>query len=181
MDAPQYVHVDVPSVNIFDWMFDYTYHSDMDAHQYVHAYVPSGNLFCWMFCYTYHSEPQIPRYIEPVGLQCLVPYIFHYTQPVEKKTGDHITIFKRGTRDNENRHVSQFNNYTTQLVPYINSIMHYHYNVLCPVNSTPTKCTNCCHKATSQCCQITDILQSSFEDLPQANPPLTTSYRHIGQ
>ena len=35
MDAPQYVHVDAPSVVLCEWMFYYTYHNNMDASQYV--------------------------------------------------------------------------------------------------------------------------------------------------
>jgi len=49
MDAPQYVHVDIPSVYMFYWMFYYTLHIDMDAPQYVHADVPSVYMFYWMF------------------------------------------------------------------------------------------------------------------------------------
>jgi hypothetical protein len=41
MDAPQYVHVYVPSGYLLDWMFYYTHHIDMDAPQYVHVDVPS--------------------------------------------------------------------------------------------------------------------------------------------
>jgi len=37
MDAPQYVHVDVPSVYLCYWTFYYTHHSNMDAPQYVHV------------------------------------------------------------------------------------------------------------------------------------------------
>jgi len=39
MDAPQYVHVDVPSSYLFPWMFYRKHHSDMDAPQYVHVHV----------------------------------------------------------------------------------------------------------------------------------------------
>jgi len=41
MDAPQYVHVDVPSDFPAAWMFYYTHHSDMDTPQYVHGDVHS--------------------------------------------------------------------------------------------------------------------------------------------
>jgi len=36
MDAPQYVHVDVLSDYLLNWMFFYTNHNYMDATQYVH-------------------------------------------------------------------------------------------------------------------------------------------------
>jgi hypothetical protein len=45
MDAPQYVHVDVPSGYFFDGMFYHTHHSDMDTPQYVHVDVTSGYFF----------------------------------------------------------------------------------------------------------------------------------------
>jgi hypothetical protein len=45
MDAPQYVHADVPSVYLCYWMFYYTHHSDMDAPHYVLADVTSGYIF----------------------------------------------------------------------------------------------------------------------------------------
>jgi hypothetical protein len=41
MDAPQYVHADVPSDVSIPCKFYYIHHSDMDAPQYVHADVPS--------------------------------------------------------------------------------------------------------------------------------------------
>ena len=51
MDAPQYVHVDVPSGYLSHWMFYYTHHSDMDAPQYVHQDVLSDVLLAGMFHY----------------------------------------------------------------------------------------------------------------------------------
>jgi hypothetical protein len=45
MDAPQYVHVDVPSGYLYGRMFYYIHHSDMDAPQYVHVDGPSGYPF----------------------------------------------------------------------------------------------------------------------------------------
>ena len=41
MDAPQYVHADVPADHLWPWMFYYTHHNGMDAPQYVHVDVPS--------------------------------------------------------------------------------------------------------------------------------------------
>ena len=40
MDAPQYVHVDVPSDVPVAWMFYDTYHSNVDASQYEYIHVP---------------------------------------------------------------------------------------------------------------------------------------------
>ena len=45
MDAPQYVHIDVPSDYLHLCMLYYTLHIDMDAPQYVHADVPP-DFFC---------------------------------------------------------------------------------------------------------------------------------------
>jgi len=45
MDAPQYVHADVPSDSFCFWMLYYTLHIDMDTPQYVHVDVPS-DYFC---------------------------------------------------------------------------------------------------------------------------------------
>jgi hypothetical protein len=45
MDAPQYVHVDVPSGYLFGWMFYYTHHSDMDTLQYVNVDVISSDFW----------------------------------------------------------------------------------------------------------------------------------------
>jgi hypothetical protein len=42
MDAPHYVHADVPSDYLLEQMFYYTHHSDMDALQYVNVDVISG-------------------------------------------------------------------------------------------------------------------------------------------
>jgi hypothetical protein len=41
MDAPHYVHFDVPSETFCDWKFYYTHHNNMDAAQYVYVDVPS--------------------------------------------------------------------------------------------------------------------------------------------
>ena len=43
MDVHEYIHADVPSGHICNWMFYYTHHSYMDAHQYVHVDVHSGH------------------------------------------------------------------------------------------------------------------------------------------
>ena len=43
-EAPQYVHVDVSSDNLLNWMIFYTNHSYMDAPQYVHIDVNSEYL-----------------------------------------------------------------------------------------------------------------------------------------
>ena len=69
MDAPQYVHVDVPAGYFFDRMFYYTHHSDMDAPQYVHVDVPVGNFFDRMFYYTRHSNMDAPRMYTLMYLQ----------------------------------------------------------------------------------------------------------------
>jgi len=45
MDAPHYVHVDVPSDYLCYWMFSYTYHKNMDAPHYVHGDVPSDYFY----------------------------------------------------------------------------------------------------------------------------------------
>jgi len=52
MDAPQYIHVDVPSDSLCHWTFYYTQHSSMDAPQYVQVDVPSDSLCHWTFYYT---------------------------------------------------------------------------------------------------------------------------------
>jgi len=43
-------------------MFCYTHHIGMDAPQYVHADVPSAYFSQWKFCYTPHSGMYIPQY-----------------------------------------------------------------------------------------------------------------------
>jgi hypothetical protein len=44
MDAPHYVHADVSSVHLDDWMIYYTHHSNKWALHYVNAYVYSDHL-----------------------------------------------------------------------------------------------------------------------------------------
>ena len=44
MDAPQYVHVYVPSDYLCYWMFYYTHYSNMVAPQYVHIDVHSDDV-----------------------------------------------------------------------------------------------------------------------------------------
>jgi hypothetical protein len=44
-------------------MFYYTTHSDMDARQYVHVDVSSDDIAQWMFYYIYHSEMDAPQYV----------------------------------------------------------------------------------------------------------------------
>jgi len=46
-------------------MFYYTLHIDMDAPWYVHVDVPSDFFFLWMFQYTHHSDMYIPQYASP--------------------------------------------------------------------------------------------------------------------
>ena len=49
MDAHHYVHGDVNSGHICNYMFYYTHHSYMDADQYVQVFVASVYIFHWMF------------------------------------------------------------------------------------------------------------------------------------
>jgi len=44
-------------------MFYYTYHSDMDAPQYVHFDVPSDYFCLCKFYYTRHSDVDAPQYV----------------------------------------------------------------------------------------------------------------------
>jgi len=48
---------------ICDWMPYFTHHSDMDAPQYVHVDVPSDSLCPWTFYYTYHSHMDATQYV----------------------------------------------------------------------------------------------------------------------
>ena len=45
MDAPHYVHADVPSDVLLSWMFYYTYHRDMDVPQHVTPAKKKGSKF----------------------------------------------------------------------------------------------------------------------------------------
>jgi hypothetical protein len=45
---------------------------------------------------------EAPQYIYlAVFPQCLAADIYHYKQPVKTEKKNHITIFKRGSKDNE--------------------------------------------------------------------------------
>jgi len=61
MDAPQYVHDDVPSEHFCEWMSYYTHHSDMDDLQYVHVDVPSVYTCSCMSYYTHHKDMYVPQ------------------------------------------------------------------------------------------------------------------------
>ena len=82
MDAPQYVHVDVPSDDLIHWMFYYTNHSDMDAQVYVRVDVTSVYFWSWTFYYTRHSDADAPL----------------YASNTKKKKGSNITILKSGRK-----------------------------------------------------------------------------------
>ena len=104
MDAPQYVHADVPSEFSVFWMFYYTHHSDMVSPQYVHIDVPSDYLCPWMFYDTHHMDMDIPQYVSPV----------------KEKKGSNITILKRGKRHYEMWDTNQLHkNYLTRHVMFI--------------------------------------------------------------
>jgi hypothetical protein len=47
-------------------MFYYTHHSDMEDPQYVHVDVPSDYMFNWMYHYTHHRDMHIPQYVSYV-------------------------------------------------------------------------------------------------------------------
>ena len=62
-NAPQYVHVDVPSDDAVAWMFYYKHHSNMDSHQCVHVDVPSDVAVAWMYYYKHHSDTDASQYV----------------------------------------------------------------------------------------------------------------------
>ena len=81
MDAPQYVHVDVPSDYQWPWMFYYTHHNNMDASHYVHVYVTSNVTDSWRFYYTIFIDTDAPQYVHVNVLSdylCL--WTFYYTR-----------------------------------------------------------------------------------------------------
>jgi hypothetical protein len=47
-------------------MFYCTHHSNKDAPQYVHVDVPSDYLRYWIFYYTQYSNMYVPQYVTPV-------------------------------------------------------------------------------------------------------------------
>jgi hypothetical protein len=76
MDAPQYVHADVPSGSICYWMFYYTNHSNMNAPQYVHTDVTSDYLCPCMFYDTHHILYQKTRVLYQIPLS--TTYVVDY-------------------------------------------------------------------------------------------------------
>ena len=52
-----------PLEHIWNWMSYFTHNSDMDAPQYVHVDVPSDSLCQWTFYYTYHSHIDATEYV----------------------------------------------------------------------------------------------------------------------
>jgi len=49
-------------------MFYYTYHSGMDAPQYVHVHVPSAIEVAWMSDYTRYSDMYVPWHVRSAPL-----------------------------------------------------------------------------------------------------------------
>jgi hypothetical protein len=58
----------VPSDVPLAWKFCYKHHSHMDAPQYVHIHVPSAYFCFWMFYYTLHNDTYVPQYVSPVAV-----------------------------------------------------------------------------------------------------------------
>ena len=56
-----YNRTDVSLEHICNWTSYYTHHSDMDAPQYVHVDVPSDIEVVWMFYYKHHSNMDAPH------------------------------------------------------------------------------------------------------------------------
>jgi hypothetical protein len=80
MDAPQYAYIDVSSNYLLNSMFSYTNHSYMDAPQYVYIDVSSNYLLNSMFSYTNHSYMDAPQYVYiDVSSNYLLNWMFFYT------------------------------------------------------------------------------------------------------
>jgi hypothetical protein len=68
---------------------------DMDAPQYVHGDVPSDDYGAWMFSYTHHIDIYVPQHVSPHPLpKHPVLYMFLSMFPITKKKGSNITVLK---------------------------------------------------------------------------------------